>query len=186
MNPVDNTHFTRPPRPLTPDLLQALRDTPRLTFHKVLLMGLGDPVPNPSPMSEWEGEWVRQHVWPRWMRTIDDPYPFGFWRWTNCQRGRCWNCMSKRCDLCIHRHQEGPKVSRAPDHMYNQHGRQVAPILRPDNNPECVWMCRCECPTGSGNVTTECDTSQVKAPKPPPRSTPAPAGMDPLFDLEHP
>lgn len=138
---------TRPARPLTPDLLQALRDTPRLTFHKVLLLGLADPVPNPSPMSEEEGEWVRQNVWPQWMRTIDAPYPHGFWRWTNCQRGRCWNCMNKRCDL---------------------------------------WMCRCECPTTSGNVTTECEDVQVKAPKPPPRPTPDPAGMDTLFDLEYP
>lgn len=183
MNPA---HLTRPPRPLTPDLLQALRDTPRLTFHKTLLMGLGDPVPNPSPMSEEEGEWVRKNVWPQWMRTLDDPYPHGFWRWTHCQRGRCWNCLNKRCDLCIHRHQEGPKVSRDPDHIHNQHGRQVAPILRPDNNPECVWMCRCQCPATSPNVTTECDTGQAKAPKPPTRPTPAPAGMDTLFDLEHP
>ncbi|MET9713649.1 DUF6248 family natural product biosynthesis protein [Nocardiopsis alba] len=177
-----NDRLTRPPRPLTPELLKSLRDTPRLTFHKSLILGIADPVPNPSPMSETDGEWVRHNVWPSWMRTIDDPYPCGFWRWTNCERGRCWNCIGNRCDLCIHRQQQGPDIDRSPDLIRAQDGRPIAPLLRPDNNPECVWMCRCECPTPSENVTTECDSGKVKAPKP----RPAPAGMDPLFDLEHP
>lgn len=172
----------RPPRALTPDLWERLRATPHLTLHRALLLGIADPVPNPSPMSEDDGQWVRHNVWPAWMREIEHPYPFGYWRWTNCQRGRCWNCINSRCDLCIHRHQGGPSTAQGSDYVSNHNGTWVAPILRPDHNPTCVWMCRCPCPTTGSNVTTNCDTEQVRvsASLTPPRDQPA------LFDLETP
>ncbi|QRV58731.1 hypothetical protein I6J40_34220 [Streptomyces californicus] len=70
----------RPQRTLTPEEHETVRGTAALNFQAGLIMGIIDPVPNLSPMSEAEGEWVREQVWPAFLTDIDRKYPFGFWR----------------------------------------------------------------------------------------------------------
>ncbi|MDA5279875.1 DUF6248 family natural product biosynthesis protein [Streptomyces sp. Isolate_45] len=125
-----------------------------LTLHRALHLGIVDPVATkPSSgreMSEATAAWVRGTVWPAYLRKgeeIDEGYPWGFTRWSQCERGTCWNCLNGRCDLCIHRQQGGPAVETVEtDGVYFPDGRVVADlILRPDGGP-CVWWCRCPCP----------------------------------------
>jgi hypothetical protein len=140
-----NHVIRRPQRTLTPEEHETVRGTALLNFQGGLIMGIIDPVPNPSPMSEDEGAWVREQVWPEFMTEIDRKYPFGFWRWSMCERGTCWNCLAKRCDLCVHRQEGGPHVDDNTDWVHDARGRGVAKlILRPDDAP-CVWWCRCPC-----------------------------------------
>ncbi|MEU8893688.1 DUF6248 family natural product biosynthesis protein [Streptomyces sp. NPDC048442] len=109
-------------------------------------MGITDPVPNPSPMTEPEGEWVRRRVWPEHLVEIDRRYPFGFWRWSTCERGTCWNCFAGRCEWCVHRQEGGPHVDGNIDWVHNQRGQAVAPLLLRADGAPCVWWCRCPCP----------------------------------------
>ncbi|MFJ6889910.1 DUF6248 family natural product biosynthesis protein [Streptomyces californicus] len=135
----------RPQRTLTPEEHETVRDTALLNFQGGLIMGIIDPVPNPSPMSEDEGAWVREQVWPAFFTEIDRKYPFGFYRWSTCEKGTCWNCLARRCDLCVHRQEGGPYVDRNFDWVHDSRGVGVAEfILRPDGAP-CVWWCRCPC-----------------------------------------
>ncbi|MEU5900382.1 DUF6248 family natural product biosynthesis protein [Streptomyces venezuelae] len=135
----------RPQRTLTPEDHETIRNTALLNLQGGLIMGIIDPVPNSSPMSEDEGAWVREQVWPPFMTEIDRKYPFGFWRWSTCERGSCWNCLSKRCDLCVHRQEGGPHLDDNTDWVRAPCGRGVAKlIVRPDDAP-CVWWCRCPC-----------------------------------------
>lgn len=135
----------RPQRTLTREDRETVWGTALLNLQGGLFMGIIDPVPNPSPMSEDEGAWVREQVWPEFMTEIDRKYPFGFWRWSTCERGTCWNCLAKRCDLCVHRQEGGPHVDGNTDWVHDTRGRGVAKlILRPDDAP-CVWWCRCPC-----------------------------------------
>ncbi|PJE97168.1 hypothetical protein CUT44_14410 [Streptomyces carminius] len=139
------TVIRRPQRSLTPEERERVRDTAALNFQGALIMGLIDPLPNASPMPEEAGAWVREHVWPDHFREIDRKYPHGFHRWSTCERGTCWNCLSGRCDLCVHRQKGGPDVDDNTDWVHNQEGRCVAKlILRPGGEP-CVWWCRCDC-----------------------------------------
>ncbi|MFE6305004.1 DUF6248 family natural product biosynthesis protein [Nocardiopsis sp. NPDC057823] len=175
----------RPQRILTEEEWEHVRDTPALTLHKALILGLVDPVPNPSPMPEEAGAWVREHVWPRWIRVIDDPYPWGYWRWSNCERGSCWNCINGRCDICVHRQKGGPDTDSHPDIVHALDGRHLAPLLRPDDNPVCTWLCRCPCPKTGPIDTAEADPpAPAPAATTPPRPRPAPAGQEPLITLE--
>lgn len=140
------TPIRRPQRTLTPEERERVQDTALLNFQGALIMGIVDPVPNPSPMPEEAGAWVREHVWPQHMTTIDLKYPHGFHRWSMCERGTCWNCLSGRHDLCVHRQKGGPSIDDNRDWVHNQQGRCVAPfILRPGGEP-CMWWCRCSCP----------------------------------------
>ncbi|MEU8828866.1 DUF6248 family natural product biosynthesis protein [Streptomyces sp. NPDC048636] len=135
----------RPQRTLTPEEREIVRGTSALNLQGALIMGIVDPVPNPSPMSEDEGAWVREQVWPEYFTMIDRKYPFGFNRWANCERGTCWNCRSGRCDLCVHRQEGGPHVDDNTDWVRDTRGRGVAKlILRADDAP-CLWWCRCPC-----------------------------------------
>ncbi|MFE1130081.1 DUF6248 family natural product biosynthesis protein [Streptomyces albidoflavus] len=194
----------RPQRTLTPKERETVRDTASLNFQGGLLMGIIDPVPNPSPMSEDEGAWVRERVWPAFMTEIDRKYPWGFWRWTNCERGTCWNCLANRCDLCVHRQQRGPSVGGDTDSVHNAHGLGVAKIIvRPDGAP-CVWWCRCPCakdgpaPDGPARRRREAKRAAAMQPKagpaqeagatrpdrsaaPRPPHRPSPGGQDALF-----
>lgn len=143
----------RPQRTLTPAEREIVRGTRLLNLQGGLIMGIIDPVPNPSPMSEDEGAWVRQQVWPTFITEIDRKYPFGFWRWSMCERGTCWNCLSGRCDLCVHRQKGGPDEDDNTDWVHDTRGRSVAKlILRPDDTP-CLWWCRCPCPKDDSGVT---------------------------------
>ncbi|WP_327286658.1 DUF6248 family natural product biosynthesis protein [Streptomyces sp. NBC_01205] len=140
------TVIRRPRRTLTPQEREVVQDVPLLNFQGALIMGLVDPVPNASPMPETEGEWVREHAWPDHFHTIESKYPWGFYRWAMCERGVCWNCLSNRCDLCVHRQEGGPHVDDNTDWVHGSTGRVVARlILRADDAP-CVWWCRCACP----------------------------------------
>ncbi|WP_455361276.1 DUF6248 family natural product biosynthesis protein [Streptomyces sp. SYSU K21746] len=144
----------RPQRTLTPEEREIVRGVSALNFQGALIMGIIDPVPNASPMSEDEGAWVREQVWPGYFQEIDRKYPFGFHRWATCERGTCWNCLSGRCELCVHRQEGGPHVDDNTDWVHDTRGRCVAKvILRPDDEP-CVWWCRCPCPRG-GSVPAE-------------------------------
>ncbi|MEU9535893.1 DUF6248 family natural product biosynthesis protein [Streptomyces sp. NPDC048213] len=135
----------RPQRTLTPEELEAVQDTALLNLQGGLIMGIIDPVPNPSPMREDEGAWVREQVWPEFMTSIDRKYPWGFWRWSNCERGTCWNCLSRRCDLCVHRQEGGPHVDDNTDWVYDVEGRGLAKVIVRSDDAPCVWWCRCPC-----------------------------------------
>ncbi|MFJ5120900.1 DUF6248 family natural product biosynthesis protein [Kitasatospora sp. NPDC088548] len=142
----DHPAAGRPQRTLTTEEEAAVRSTRLSNLIAALIMGIVDPVPSPSPMGEAEGAWVREHVWPRRYQTIEAKYPFGYRRWTHCQRGTCWNCLNNRCDLCIHRQRGGPDVDDNTDWVENARSRAVAKlIVRPDG-ARCQWWCRCPCP----------------------------------------
>ncbi|MFJ4702978.1 DUF6248 family natural product biosynthesis protein [Streptomyces sp. NPDC088768] len=135
----------RPQRRLSAEERERVRAVQSLALHRMLHLGLVDPVPNPSPMSEEEGAWVRRHVWPAFLRRIDDGYAFGFWRWSFCERGTCWNCLFGRCEWCMHRQKGGPDACDNTEIVHNHMGRNVAKFLpRPGGEP-CVWWCRCPC-----------------------------------------
>ena len=118
--------------------------TPLLRLHGALIMGIIDPVLMPSPMSEEEGAWVRQNAWTKWLREIEDVYPYGFHRWCDCQRGTCWNCLNKRCDICVHR-QTPLKPEADAGTITDRRGYVAARIVhRPEQRP-CRWVCKCPC-----------------------------------------
>ncbi|MER5951192.1 DUF6248 family natural product biosynthesis protein [Streptomyces sp. NPDC001904] len=135
----------RPQRVLSSSELRVVHETSLLNLHGALLMGIVDPVANPSAMSEAEGDWVRSNVWPEHLKTIDRKYPWGFYRWSTCERGTCWNCLAGRCDWCVDRQQGGPNQDDNTGWLLNQHGFAVAKhILRPGGE-RCIWWCRCAC-----------------------------------------
>ncbi|MDH6545557.1 DUF6248 family natural product biosynthesis protein [Streptomyces sp. SPB4] len=135
----------RPRRTLTPEEREVVQDVPLLNLQGALIMGLVDPVPNSSPMPEDDGAWVRAHVWPAHFRPTEKRYPWGFHRWSMCERGVCWNCLANRCDVCVHRQKGGPDVDDNRDWVHGSTGHIVSRlILRADDAP-CVWWCRCPC-----------------------------------------
>ncbi|MFI0742805.1 DUF6248 family natural product biosynthesis protein [Streptomyces sp. NPDC021100] len=136
----------RPQRRLTDADLKAIRGVQTLYLHRMLHLGLLDPVANDSPMSEDEGAWVREHAWPAFLHHIDDSYAFGFWRWAMCERGTCWNCHAGRCDLCLHRQKGRPDACDNTDAVHNHQGRRVADLILRPGGERCVWWCRCPCP----------------------------------------
>lgn len=174
----------RPQRKLTEAEQDVIRGVPLLCLHRMLHLGLVDPVPNPSPMSEAEGAWVREHVWTEPFHLIERGYAWGFWRWSMCERGTCWNCLGDRCDLCLHRQKGGPDVDDNVDYVHNEHGRVVARFIpRPGGEP-CVWWCRCPCPkTGPGPESPSC---AAIAPEPAEYTSarPGPQLEGALFSLE--
>lgn len=140
------TVIRRPQRILTPEERERVQDMPLLNLQGALIMGITDPVPNASPMPEGAGAWVREHAWPAHFQQMENRYPFGFHRWSMCERGTCWNCLSGRHDICVHRQKGGPDVDDNRDWVTNHQGRNVAEFIpRPGGEP-CVWWCRCECP----------------------------------------
>lgn len=157
-------------RTLTAEERRTVQDVPLLNLQGALIMGLVDPVPNASPMSEAEGAWVREHAWAAHFSTVDSKYPWGFYRWAMCERGVCWNCLASRCDLCVHRQKGGPDVDDNCDWVYGSTGRVVARlILRADDAP-CVWWCRCSCP--KDGPAAERKRAPAAAPTPAPDEVP--------------
>ncbi|MFJ3183892.1 DUF6248 family natural product biosynthesis protein [Streptomyces sp. NPDC086796] len=146
--PADHvrTVIRRPQRILTPEEREQVQDMPLLNLQGAMIMGITDPVPNASPMSEDAGAWVREHAWPEHFRPTEDRYPFGFHRWSMCERGTCWNCLSGRHDICVHRQKGGPDVDGNREWVTNHQGRTVAEFIPRPNGEPCVWWCRCECP----------------------------------------
>ncbi|MGW6910271.1 DUF6248 family natural product biosynthesis protein [Streptomyces sp. NPDC054940] len=188
----------RPQRELSEAEWDVVRRTKLLNLHAALIMGIVDPVPNPSPMPEAEGAWVREHVWTEWHHDIDRKYPFGFWRWSMCEKGTCWNCLNGRCDICIHRQRGGPHIDRNEDWLHNQRGRSVTQFIpRPGGEP-CVWWCRCPCPCPCPCPKTGESPPRPKRRRAEPGPDPAPAarrrapssttyvprGQDALFDSD--
>ncbi|MCR8945053.1 DUF6248 family natural product biosynthesis protein [Streptomyces sp. OUCMDZ-4982] len=175
--PADGTRtvIRRPQRILTPQERERVRDIPLLNLQGALIMGLTDPVPNPSPMPEEAGAWVREHAWPAHFKKLEDRYPFGFRRWSACELGTCWNCLNGRHDICVHRQKGGPDVDRNRDWVTNHQGRTVAGFIpRPGGEP-CVWWCRCECPK-DGPAPARPAAKKKPAPAGPPTAPePAPA-----------
>lgn len=165
------TVIRRPRRTLTPQEREVVKDVPLLNLQGALIMGLVDPVPNSSPMPETDGAWVREHVWPDHFRPTEKRYPWGFHRWSMCERGVCWNCRSKRCDLCVHRQKGGPDVDDNKDWVYGSTGHVVSRlILRADDAP-CVWWCRCPCAKDG--------PAPSRKPAPAPTPEPAPKELPP-------
>ncbi|WTX92856.1 DUF6248 family natural product biosynthesis protein (plasmid) [Streptomyces sp. NBC_00637] len=119
----------RPQRKLTAAEHDVVAGVQTLHLHRMLHLGLIDPVPNPSPMSEEEGAWVREHVWPSYLHRIDDGYAWGFWRWSLCERGTCWNCLAGRCDGCLHRQKGRPDACDNAETVHNHLGRNVATLI---------------------------------------------------------
>ncbi|MGP4085471.1 DUF6248 family natural product biosynthesis protein [Streptomyces sp. KR55] len=177
----------RPQRKLTEAEWDVVRRTKLLNLHGALILGIVDPVPNPSPMPEAEGAWVREHVWTEPFHKIDRKYPWGFWRWSLCEKGTCWNCLNHRCDLCIHRQKGGPDIDDNEESVHNQHGRHVATFIpRPGGEP-CMWWCRCPCPkTGEAPAKPERRRAEAEPePRPNPVAPPRPTERQPaLFDSE--
>lgn len=116
--------------------------TPLLRLHGALILGIVDPVLMTSQMSEREGRWVRENAWTDALRKIDDVYPYGFRRWCSCQSGTCWNCLNKRCDICVHR-QNPPKADADAGVITDQKGFIVARILNLPEQRPCRWVCKC-------------------------------------------
>ncbi|GAA5216974.1 DUF6248 family natural product biosynthesis protein [Streptomyces thinghirensis] len=169
------TVVRRPQRVLTDEERERVRDTAALNFQGALIMGIIDPVPNASPMPEEAGAWVREHVWPEHLQEIERKYPHGFHRWSTCERGTCWNCLSGRCDICVHRQKGGPDVDRNEDWVTDHRGRNVARlILRPGGEP-CVWWCRCACPKDGPAPARPAAKAKPAPAAPPAALAPAPA-----------
>ncbi|MEV5774245.1 DUF6248 family natural product biosynthesis protein [Streptomyces antimycoticus] len=161
----------RPQRVLTAEERKRVQDMAALNFQGAMILGIVDPVPNASPMPEGEGEWVREHVWPAHFQVIERKYPFGFHRWSYCERGTCWNCLSGWCDICVHRQKGGPSVDDNWDWVTNHEGEPVAEFIpRPGGEP-CVWLCRCACPKDG---PAPARATKPKKPKPAPSAAPAP------------
>ncbi|MFF4902609.1 DUF6248 family natural product biosynthesis protein [Streptomyces sp. NPDC001068] len=139
------TVIRRPQRVLTPEERERVKDVRLLNLQGALIMGITDPVPNASPMPEDAGAWVREHAWPAHFQEMEDRYPFGFRRWSMCERGTCWNCLNGRCDICVHRQQGGPDVDKNQDWVTNHQGRHIAKFIPWPGGEPCVWWCRCEC-----------------------------------------
>ncbi|MFW5415053.1 hypothetical protein J0910_00465 [Nocardiopsis sp. CNT-189] len=174
----------RPQRVLTEKELEVVCGIDLLTLHKCLLLGIVDPVPNLSPMSEDEGAWVREHVFSPHHRFVERGYPWGFWRWSYCEKGTCWNCLSDRCDICVHRQQGRPDVCDNTDHLLAFDGRALAQVIRrPDGRP-CAWVCRCPCPKTGPAPPPPWKRKAAPADAVRPRRPPARPDMDPLFELE--
>ncbi|MGY1548216.1 DUF6248 family natural product biosynthesis protein [Streptomyces sp. MN6] len=170
-----HTVIRRPQRVLTVEERERVRDTAALNFQGALIMGIIDPVPNASPMPEEAGAWVREHVWPEHRQQIEPKYPHGFARWSMRERGTCWNCLSGRCDICIHRQKGGPDVDSNQDWVTDHRGRNVARlILRPGGEP-CVWWCRCECPKDGPAPARPAAKAKPAPAAPPAAPAPAPA-----------
>jgi hypothetical protein len=166
---------------------ERLRALPSLCLHRTLLLGLADPIPMPSPMSEEEGAWVREHITPPARRLIDKGYPFGFDRWCYCQRGTCWNCLNRRCDLCVHRQQGGPDVADDAGAVTDSSGYMVARIVLRDDQKPCRWVCRCPCAkTGPAPDRPRRPRKNAHTPEASPEALPpeAPAAdQDALFEV---
>lgn len=166
-----------------------LRALPALCLHRTLLLGLADPVVMPSPMSEAEGAWVREHAWTPAMRKLDD----GFYRWCLCQHGTCWNCLNRRCDLCVHRQHGGPNVDDAAPSawIHASGGEAVARIVLRDGEQPCRWVCACPCekttptPTPSAPRRTRRRSTRPRpeTSRPQRDHTPPTAGQAALFPL---
>ncbi|MGW3415625.1 DUF6248 family natural product biosynthesis protein [Streptomyces sp. NPDC000888] len=162
------TVIRRPQRILTPEERERVQDMPLLNLQGALIMGITDPVPNASPMPEDAGAWVREHAWPAHFQPTESRYPFGFHRWSMCERGTCWNCLSGRHDICVHRQKGGPDVDGNREWVTNHQGRTVAEFIpRPGGEP-CVWWCRCVCPKDGPAP------ARATKPKPAPAAAPAP------------
>ncbi|MFF3265296.1 DUF6248 family natural product biosynthesis protein [Streptomyces sp. NPDC002932] len=167
------TVIRRPQRILTPEERERVRDMPLLNLQGALIMGITDPVPNGSPMPEEAGAWVREHAWPAHFQPTEERYPFGFRRWSNCERGTCWNCLNGRHDICVHRQQGGPSVDANRDWVANHQGRTVSEFIPRPGGELCVWWCRCECPK-DGPAPARPTAKTKRAPAGPP-AAPAPA-----------
>lgn len=183
----------RPQRQLTEAEWAVVRRTKLLNLlnlHAALILGIVDPVPNPSPMSEAEGAWVREHVWTEPFHEIDRKYPWGFWRWSMCEKGSCWNCLSGRCDICVHRQRGGPHIDDNRESVHSQRGRHIAWLIERPGGEPCVWWSRCPCAkTGEAparptrrRAEPEPEPRPVaKAPRPAPH---VPSSQTALFDPE--
>ncbi|MER7971035.1 DUF6248 family natural product biosynthesis protein [Streptomyces sp. NPDC096080] len=143
-------------------------------MHRMLHLGLVDPVPNPSPMSEEEGAWVREHAWSDYFRTLDRGYTWGFVRWSTCEKGTCWNCLAGRCEWCMDRQRGGPLVDDNKDWVHNQQGIGVAELILRPGGETCVWQCRCLCPK-AGPPPAKKSPPRPSAPAAPSAPAPAPA-----------
>lgn len=161
---VSTSVIRRPQRTLTPEERRRVWDMALLNLHGALIMGITDPVPNPSAMTEEEGAWVREQVWPTYFHEIERKYPFGFARWAMCERGTCWNCLAGRCDRCVHRQRGGPHVDNNTDWVHGLRGRCVAKVIvRPGGEP-CVWWCRCPCSKDAEESAAQPSPGPVRVP----------------------
>lgn len=155
--------------------------TPLLRLHGAFILGIVDPVPMPSPMSEEDGQWIREHAWTKAIRDIDDVYPYGFYRWCSCQRGSCWNCLSLRCDICVHR-QTPPKPDTSAGTVTDRHGFVIALIVHRAGETPCRWVCKC----AHSAVSAAAPAPDMPAPSPPRRTSRRPvepvAGQADLFE----
>ncbi|SEM77873.1 DUF6248 family natural product biosynthesis protein [Streptacidiphilus jiangxiensis] len=130
--------------------LSLLRGRPvtLLRLHAAAFLAIREPIPSsvPSPMTEAEAAWVRETAWTRHHRRIDGNYPHGFYRWCDCERGVCSNCVAGAHSTCATR--AGAR-STGPDSVTGPNGYSVpgALVIQADHQRPCSWICPCPCPT---------------------------------------
>jgi hypothetical protein len=160
---------------------------PWLRVNAALILGIVDPIPLPSPMSEDQAAWVREHAWTPALLAMDRDYPYGFHRWCDCQRGTCWNCLNNRCDICVHRQRGGPDIATTGPAVTDRRGFVIAMIVLRDTQRPCRWTCRCPCPkTGPAPTRPRKQrTTGQRAPQPSHRPAPVESpDAEPLFAIE--
>lgn len=112
-------------------------------------------------MSPEAAEWIRDHVWPAWMRAMDDDYERGCFllRMCACELGTCVACSQDgEHHHCLTRQHGGRPLGwdmavwawtsgRLP-----VHGRALADVMVAGRS--CRWTCPCGChhadPTDAG------------------------------------
>ena len=145
---------------ITPDVLRPRRRGPTLSLldgrpvtllrlHGAAFMGIREPIPSdtPSPMGEEEAQWVRTNAWSPAIARIDQCYPHGYWRWCECERGICTNCVGGRHATCQTRtpkqEQEYASITTG------RKGYHVASVIYLPHQRPCKWLCPCECTTST-------------------------------------
>ncbi|WP_033819371.1 DUF6248 family natural product biosynthesis protein [Kitasatospora sp. MBT63] len=119
------------------------RPVPRLRMVGAAFLAIREPIPSatPSPMNAEEGAWVRAHAWTRHLRRTDDSYPHGYFRWCECERGVCSNCVGGRHSTCATRN--GPATGLGA--LTDGRGYVLALVVTTGNQRACSWICPCEC-----------------------------------------
>ena len=136
------------PRRRGPELpLSAGRPVTLLRLHAAAILAIREPIPSvvPSPMSEEEAAWVRAKAWTAPLRKIDDSYPHGYYRWCDCERGVCTNCVGGRHHNCATRN--GPRGGI--ESITDARGYVLAKVITAWGRRGCSWICPCECPPTS-------------------------------------
>lgn len=112
------------------------------------------PAPGNAPMGEQAAAWVRDHVWPAWMKAMDDDYPGRgcfLLRTCACELGVCVPCSQAepRHDRCVTRQRDGRPYGWDADLFalaccdVVSHAHSLAMVTQVGYS--CRWQCPCGC-----------------------------------------